>query len=167
MGRGIAGVVQLQFAMRKFDFESDKKYFAPDYFDYYTCEEEASHYMFTLKPELFLPHYGAMLLEFYDAIGEDFRQETGMEPDSELLKISDFGEFEAKFSDGNVHVPIIREGRGIVSVLACEPYSSWEFYSGSYKAYLEEYTTFMHFERILAKLMTNPLASIIKFAERG
>jgi len=47
----------------------------------------------------------------------------------------------------------------------CEQY--WLFYSGSYKAYLEEYSTLSHFEKVLAKTMKNPLAKAIKFGIFG
>jgi hypothetical protein len=47
----------------------------------------------------------------------------------------------------------------------CEDY--WLFYNGSHKAFLETFCTFLHFERILAKTMKNPLAKSIKFGEFG
>jgi hypothetical protein len=53
------------------------------------------------------------------------------------------------------------------SFLGGESEKYWLFYIGSYKAYLETYCTLKHFERILAKAMQNPLASIVKFGIYG
>ena len=52
-------------------------------------------------------------------------------------------------------------------VSGCRCQSYWMFYMGSYKAILEEYATLLHFEKILAKAMNNPLARAVKFGIFG
>ena len=64
-------------------------------------------------------------------------------------------------------MPFIYDIPGMFSTLGCECQVYWLFYSGSYKAFLEEYTALMHFERVLARAMINPLASAIKFGIFG
>jgi hypothetical protein len=54
-----------------------------------------------------------------------------------------------------------------VSFIACNTCSAWVFYSDSYKAYLEEYSTLIHFERVLAQTMKNPLTPIIRLGIIG
>jgi hypothetical protein len=169
MGQGIGGMIQLAFETEKFGFEQDRQYFSPNYFDYYDREEKSSNYIFTIKPEFFLSHYNDMLHEFYDAIGVDLHDRTEIESGSNLLQINDFDDFKTEFShrNRNGRVPFISDHRGMVSVISCRTDCAWLFYGGSYKAYLEEYSTFTHFERVLAKLMKNPLANIIKFGQFG
>jgi hypothetical protein len=77
-------------------------------------------------------------------------------------------QFKKEFSHSNQNggVPLILNHS--VSILACDDtLSAWQFYLGSYKAYLEEYSTLTHFEHALAKSMKNPLTSIIKLGIIG
>jgi hypothetical protein len=158
MGQGICGVIQLNFEMRGFSFEKEREYFSPNYFDFYDRKTKGSDYLFTIKPELFLPHYGDFLVEFNETIGETFELE------GELLNINDFEQFEKNFSRSGT--PRIW-GNHYISIMSCETHSAWQFYSGSYKAYLEEYSTLTHFERVLSRAMKNPLTPIIKLGILG
>jgi hypothetical protein len=169
MGQGIGGVIPLRFKIEKIDFDRYKKYFSPTYFDFYDLKIKEAYYFFTIKPEQFFPYYGDMLIEFYEAIGVELYKATEIAPESELLKIKTFEQFDELFSHSNRNGwrPSIVDSPYVVSILGCSTDYSWVFYSGSYKAFLEEYSTLLHFERILAKLMKNPLANIIKFGIVG
>jgi hypothetical protein len=67
----------------------------------------------------------------------------------------------------NSSTPFIYPHWSTFSTLGGQCKEYWLFYSGSYKAYLEEYTTLEHLERILSKTMKNPLANTIKFGIFG
>jgi hypothetical protein len=168
MGEGIVGVIPFVFKIGKYDFDSDKEYFSPNFFDFYEKQIKDSNYIFTIRTEKFLPYYGDMLIEFYETIGKDLEQATKLTPESEHLKVKSFERFEELFSKSNRNSrsPFIVDSF-LVSVLRCDTNYAWVFYSGSYKAYLEEYSTLLHFERIVAKSMKNPLAAIVKFGIIG
>jgi hypothetical protein len=169
VGRGIGGVIPIVFSLDSFRFKSSCKYFSDVFFDFYDRQEQGNKHIYTIKPEQFLPYYQAFLIEFYDMIGEDLEDSTGLSGDSPLLGISSLDEFKNAFEhyERNGRVPLFENSRGMVSVLAIETEESWLFYSGSYKAYLEEFSTFTHFERTLQKAMSSPLKGIVKFCEYG
>jgi hypothetical protein len=62
--------------------------------------------------------------------------------------------------------PYVQEGQ-FFSCAGCQCLEGFLFYRGSYKAILEEYTTLIHFEKILCHAMKNPLAHAVKFAMYG
>jgi hypothetical protein len=64
-------------------------------------------------------------------------------------------------------VPFVYSRYSTFSVLGCRCEQYWLFYNGSYKAFLEEYSTLLHCERILAKAMSNPLVNAVKFGIFG
>ncbi|MCL2151740.1 MAG: hypothetical protein FWH57_02095 [Oscillospiraceae bacterium] len=81
----------------------------------------------------------------------------------------DIDEFKEIFSDKEreKQLPFIYKDSLAFSVLGCHCEEYWVFYIGSYKAYLEEYITFLHFEKLLAKTMSNPLSNAIKLGLFG
>jgi hypothetical protein len=163
MGQGICGGIQLDFEIEDYEIKRYGKYFPPTYFDFYTNKTKS---LYTIKPKMFLSYYGDLLIEFNNIIGEDLSQ-TGVTAESELLKISNYKQFKEAFSysNRNGEVPVIMDSA--VSFVVCETRSAWVFYLGSYKAYLEEYSTLIHFERVLAQTMKNPLAPIIRLGIIG
>jgi hypothetical protein len=165
MGQGICGVVQLEFKIEDYKIEKYKKYYPSNYFDFYNHKTKEPN-LYTIKPDMFLPYYGDLLIEFYKNIGENLSKETGLTSKSELLKINDFKQFKEAFSHStrNGRKPMVTN---YASVVGFGTRSAWLFYSGSYKAYFEEYLTLKHFERILVKLTKNPLASIIQLGIMG
>ncbi|GHU17397.1 hypothetical protein FACS189472_04220 [Alphaproteobacteria bacterium] len=167
MGRGIGAVVQLEFSMESFSCERDsKEYFSDGFFDFYNCETDDRNHIFKIKEDFLLANYGDFLSEFYQTIGEDLLECTEISPDDSLLKLKDMSSFVEAF-DRRSGVPSITTSRYDISVLGGDSRSSWLFYLGSYKADLEEYSTFTHVERMLAKAMKNPLAKLVKFCIRG
>lgn len=170
MGRRVGAIVQMEFSMDSYRYERDsKKYFSDGFFDFYDCEKKDQKHFFKIKEDLLLENYGDFLLEFYQIIGEDLGRYEKIPPESELLKLKDMSSFISAFDrhERNGSCPILCDDRFVVSALYCDSKLSWVFYFGSYKAYLEEYSTFTHFERILVKAMKNPLAKAVKFCEYG
>jgi hypothetical protein len=175
MGRGIGAVVPLKFSIKCWDLDNEKsrnyeiaKRFHKEFFNFFDREKMDNNYVFTIKDDFLLANYCDFLLEFYQLIGEDLFECARISPGDDLLKIKDMDSFDKAF-DHNARggLPDICSSRGMVSVLGCECSGSWLFYFGSYKAYLEVYKTFIHFERILVKAMRNPLAKVVKFCEYG
>jgi len=157
MGRGISAVIP--FVMSGWDGKIDNEYFSPNFFECYDVNEDGNVY--TIKHEILLNNYQSFLTEFYDCIGED--RDIG-----NITQASNYDEFCNVFDrrERNGRAPYI-DFKSMFSMLGgtCEEF--WKFYSGSYKAMLEEYSTLMHFERILARAMKNPLASAVKFGIYG
>lgn len=60
-------------------------------------------------------------------------------------------------------VPIAEAFSYSVHTLGCECSEYFIFYMGSYKAILESYETLLHMEKILSKVMKNPLVKSVKF----
>jgi hypothetical protein len=174
MGERICGVILLEFKITDYDIEQYKKYYPTNYFDFYdrdTREAKKSN-LYKIKLDMFMPHYGDLLIEFYNAIGEDLLiteaedlSEKKFTLKRELLEIKEFKPFKKSFSytsrDGTI--PLIVEEP---SIMAFDSRSAWLFYIGS-EAYLEEYSTLTHLECALVRLMKNPLAPIIRLGIIG
>ena len=160
MGRGIAAVVPITVSPHESgwrrEIEVDK---FPALADFYTLDEETGVY--TIKHEILLENYKPFLSEFYDIIGEEC--ETLDAP-----KAATYEEFRALYDckARNGKIPFA-EREWYLSIVGGECREYWKFYSGSYKALLEVYCTFTHFERILARAMKNPLADAVKFGLYG
>jgi hypothetical protein len=166
MGTGISAAIPLIF--KPYEGRSiDVKYFSKSFFDCYDVEETDGKKVFTIKTDLLFNNYKPFLEEFYTLIEEDFHYETKLHINDipDINSLEDFTEF----FDGdnrNNRVPFMY-GASFFSVLGGECEEYWKFYSGSYKAILEVYKTLLHFEKILAKAMTNPLANAVKFGIFG
>jgi hypothetical protein len=124
--------------------------------------------IYTIKPNVLVNNYKPFLTEFYDLIEVDFEKATKLTPDG-IPDASTLDKFLAVFDDDarNNRMPFIYDTHYAFSFLGGVSSLYWTFYSGSYKAILEEYSTLMHFERILAKTMKNPLAGAVKFGIFG
>ena len=86
-----------------------------------------------------------------------------------MLSIEDRKKFDYSFSreQRNATIPFIDDIPGIFSCVYYDHNIPYIFYSGSYKAYLEDYSTLNHMEKFLAKAMTNPLKEAVKFGIYG
>ena len=166
MGRGISAAIPLTFKPHD-RFGIDKKDFTKGFFDNYDLEE-AEHKIYTIKPDLILQNYKPFLLEFYYLIEEDFKERTKLAPEG-IPNVKTLDEFIQVFDgrERNNRVPFIYDQYIAFSTLGGVSSLYWLFYSGSYKAVIEVYSTFLHFERILAKTMKNPLAGAVKFGLFG
>ncbi len=135
----------------------EEKNFSNKFFENYHVDEKRQIY--TIQKDFLLKHYHSFFEEFTDCIGSnDNQNET-------FPTVKTFEEFTSVFDYRirNAKPPYFEANGGVFSVLGCVCESYWLFYLGSYKAYLEEYSTLCHVERMLERAMKNPLASAVKF----
>ena len=167
MGTGIMAAIPLVFKpFRQRNFEED--YFARGFFDNFAIDETSVQKTYIIKEDLLINNYKSFLSEFYELIGEDFFKATKLTLDS-IPDAKGLDVFSEVFNGNNRNncVPFIYDYQSMFSVLGCQCEEYWLFYSGSYKAYLEEYSILLHFEKVLAKTMKNPLANAVKFGIFG
>lgn len=164
MGQGIAAAIPLTFKPHD-RFRADN--FTAGFFDNFDLKD-ADAKIYTIKQDLLLQNYKPFLLEFYDLIEEDFEERTKIAPDT-IPDAATLDEFIQAFDgrERNNRVPFIYDQYIAFNTLGGVSSLYWLFYSGSYKAIIEVYSSFLHFERILAKTMKNPLASAVKFGLFG
>ncbi|MCL2159098.1 MAG: hypothetical protein FWH48_06810 [Oscillospiraceae bacterium] len=170
MGRGIKAAVPLVFEPYKSYGKPEKlkeEYFSKGFLSNFNIEESESGLCYCIKKDLLLKNYKQFLLEFYATIEEDFEHRTEMNREN-IPTANELEEFEDIFEDErrNRRVPFIDEGSPSYSgfnVLGCVCTKFWLFYSGGYKAELETYSILVHFEKILAKAVNNPLSNAVKF----
>jgi len=149
MGTGISAAIPFKLVKHN-KFIINEKDFSSGFFDNYDVDDVDSRKIYSIKIE------------------EDFYETTGLR-DDDIQEINCFDYFVEIFNADyrNHKIPFIYEHSGMFSVIGCECYEYWLFYSGSYKAYLETYCTLTHMEKILSKTMLNPLAKSIKFGIFG
>ena len=167
MGTGISAAVPLTFRLRE-RFRFDPKDFTKGFFDNYEITEENGKILYTIKSSLLIGNYKEFLAEFYDLIEENFQNRTGISPDA-IPGANTVEEFMEVFSGNNRNnrVPFMYTTPSMFSTLGCECEDYWLFYGGSYKAYLEVYSTLDHLEKIISKAVKNPLANAVKFGIFG
>jgi hypothetical protein len=142
--------------------------FSKGFFDNFDVKEAGSKTIYTMKENLLIDNYKAFLIEFYTLIEEDFDKETDLTFDT-IPSVTNLDEFREAFSVDKLkgYLPLIWNDYRFFSILGCQCHEYWLFYSGSRKVILEEYMTFLHFEKVLSKSMTNPLGNVIKFGMFG
>ena len=167
MGRGIMAAIPIVIKPPKRDV-FEERYFTQGFFDNYEDYEEDGEKALMIKESLLIDNYRPFLSEFNELIGlmtsEEARLASAALPDAKNLD-----EFAEAFTQENrdYKMPHIDSSSFAFSVLGCRCEQYWLFYNGSYKAILEEYKTLLHFERVLAKAMANPLANAVKFGIFG
>ena len=167
MGRGIIAAIPIILTPYEY-CQLEEKYFAQGFLDNFNIEVINAKKYYTIKEDLLINNYKTFLTEFYDLIEEDFCERTHLTYDN-LPDLKNLDEFNDFFSSDKREgwVPIIDHTSFGFDVVGCECEEYWLFYSGSYKADLEEYTTLLHFEKVLARAMKNPLANAVKFGIYG
>ena len=165
MGTGISAAIPMIFTLHE-RISIREKDFTQGFFDNYNVEEADGKKYYTIKKELLLNNFKSFLTEFYSLIEDDFKTKFVIDNIPEMESLDEFEEFFSGKNRNN-SVPFIYDTPGMFSVIGCHCIDYWLFYSGSYKAYLEEYTTLAHFENVLAKTMKNPLANTVKFGIFG
>lgn len=157
MGAGIGGVIPLKARWTSRRAEPPQAWH-----ELYTKEGS----LYTINECALLDNYRAFLIEFYQLIQEDTTKwifPNGMPEATNMDEFRDVWSNEVR----NGRTPFISCHGGMFSALDVDFDEFWLFYSGSYKAYLEEYKTFTHMEHMLAKAMTNPLKDAVKFGIFG
>jgi len=167
MSVGIVAVIPLVFTPPE-RFGLEERHFSRGFFDNYNVEETGKQKIFTIKEDILIKNYKPFLTEFYGLIEEDFYKQTKLTVDDIPVahNLDDFLEVFDGQTRGN-RAPFLYDRSSMFSVLGCECSLYWIFYGGGYNAYLEIYSTLLHFEKTLAKAMVNPLAKSVKFGLFG
>ncbi|MDR2733501.1 MAG: hypothetical protein LBC99_02515 [Spirochaetota bacterium] len=167
METGIMAAVPVIFTPYK-RHPIDENNFAHGFFDNFDIEEINAKKTYVIKKDLLINNYRQFLSEFYGLIGEDFFKETQLTHDA-IPNANSLDEFFGAFSGEkrNSRIPFVYNVSSMFSAPGCRCEQYWLFYSGSHKAHFEAYTTLLHFEKILAKAMKNPLGNAVKFGIFG
>jgi hypothetical protein len=162
MGTSIAAIIPIVFTIER------SNYFHDDYFEAFDLSKKKGHYQ--LKPNLLFKHFREFFIGFNNIIEntEETWVSSQWEALDEFAKNKDYKGYLNYLADNsNMSVPFYENSWGSVSVLGMEAKASIVFYSGSYKADLEEYSTLSDMEKLLRKAFDNPLSKIAKFCIFG
>jgi hypothetical protein len=162
MGTGIAAVIPI---VQKIE---SAEYIRDDYLEAFDLYEKTGDYL--LKADLLFDNFRNFLTGFNDLIEK--RHEMWVysqwEALEEFAKNKDYaGYLDYLKENSNRSAPFYDDSRMSVSVLGMDVKKSIVFYTGSYKAYLEEYSTLLDMEKLLTKAFNNPLSKVAKFCIFG
>jgi hypothetical protein len=179
MGQGIMGAIPVSFRFEKGRWKSDEaenrkkfaKHAAKDFFDYYNETQEENEKgdketHFRIKPEILLPNFKNFYIEFQKLIGneksEDFGSNEKFNDDYDRAVASgDIDEFLKHFDDHSGSAPTVFSYFGAMYIDTDG--QDLLVYQGSYKAFLEEWSTIRHMEYLLRAAMQQPLAKVVRF----
>ncbi len=183
MGQGIDGAIPISFRFLKGSWSGEQErkktefqeYAADDFFDFYNetqvkvskGEEGGTETLYRIKPEILLPNFKDFFLEFNGLIRDDW----ALEEDNISKKFNDnydkvvaSGDIEAllnHFDDDTGRAPRTDSN---FDAMYIEGYGKFLFfYHGSYKAYLEVWSTLRHMEFLMRAAIKNPLAKVARF----
>jgi hypothetical protein len=162
MGMGIAAIIPILHKI------TNAQYFRDDYLEAFDFHKETGNYQ--LKADLLFENFRNFLTGFNNLIENTdevwiYSKWGTLE---EFAKNKDYASYlDYLEENSNREVPFYENSRGAVSVLGMDIKKCIVFYSGSYKAYLEEYSTLSDMEKLLAKAFNNPLSQIAKFCMFG
>jgi hypothetical protein len=174
MGRGISGVIPVVFHFEEGWMNDSKEQFiehSPDnILDFYDEMKENNKVIYSIKNQILLPHFKDFYFGFHSIIDNQNvlkYSKTFNEDYNAIIKSNDREAFLEHFSDTEEFEPHYETSHGFFSTMfiICDEFLI--VYQGSYKAFLEEYRTFYHMERLLVKAFDNPLAKVTKFGEFG
>lgn len=159
MGTGICGAIPIEFTQSYNDSKLEDLFLAN-----YDFVDES----YVIKSGILIDNFKDLMLEFYTTIEEikRFNKIDWSKLDT-IIKTNDDELFFSYLENKGHSVPFMEKGYGLFSTLNmdCERYIV--FYIGSYKAYLEDYSTLAHMEKLTSKLLKNKLSSCIKFGIFG
>ena len=164
MGTGIMAAIPIVFKPHEYR-TIDPRDFSKGFLNNYDESDMDGKQIYTIKESLLVNNYKSFLSEFYELIDEDFFKKANINI-TDLPDVHNLDAFIKFFKGGDNRVPFMFHA-SFFSVLGCRCVEYWLFYFGSYQAILETYCTLLHFEKILAKTMGNPLANAIKFGIFG
>lgn len=181
MGQGIIGVIPISFQFKRRSRGDDRekeefrKHAADGFFDVYN-ESQVKTYeggtdtLYTIKPEILLPNFKSFFLEFSGLI----RNERALEEENistkfnaDYDKIVASGDVEAFLKHFDGYSECVPQRYSGLDTLYTDIGRCVLVYSGSYKAYLEEWTTLEHMELLLRAAMPHPLAKVMRFGLSG
>jgi hypothetical protein len=178
MGVGIAGGIPIRLyftdSFRRKNFLNEP--YSEDFLKFYREEEPRNDnkFFYTLDyPEL-LPQFKEYYFGFYSILQNERMLKETISFSSEyddIIKRNDIDAFIEYFEKANERYSTIPEprifGDGYLSTLYFEPACYLNIYSGSYKAYLEVYSTLDDMRKLLIKAYDHPLAKITVFGMLG
>jgi hypothetical protein len=162
MGMGIAAVIPIVHTI------NNAEYFRDDYLEAFDLHKETGNYL--LKADLLFDYFRNFLTGFNNIIEnvDEAWIYSKWEILEEFVKNKDYaGYLDYLKENSNRAVPFYEDSWGLVSVLGMDIKKSIVFYIGSYKAYLEDYTTLSDMEKLLSKAFNNPLSKVAKFCMFG
>lgn len=173
MGRGIVGVIPIAFEVDRWD----KDRLDDSFLECYQYDEEHNEYR--IKIDFLVGNFKDFFMAFHETIHATWNEES-FDWNNEFWEA-----FDLRMADGYdeaAFFELFEENRtGIVpmyntnhprlgsplTVMYVGVKRFIMFYNGSYKAWLEEYTTFTHMERMTAKAIKNPLVKAVKYGIHG
>jgi hypothetical protein len=174
MGQGIIGAIPTSFRFKKGRWESDEaenkkefaKHAAKDFFDFYNKkqienEKGSNETWYTIKPEILLPNFKDFFIDFHNLIGntESIDTKKFNENYDQIVAFGNMEEF-LKYFDDYGYPPRLFEYFDAMYINTNR--QDLLVYQGSYKAFLEEWSTIRHMEYLLRAAMQNPLAKIVR-----
>jgi hypothetical protein len=177
MGTGIMGAIPMSFRFSSGAWDSEwaeqdnkeqfMKHTPKDFFDFYNKvhrkretgnKKDTTYYV--IKPEILLPNLKDFFFEFHKLIGTKGQTDYAKFTDEydAIVASNDLNELITYFKDTNL--PRDFPYFGAMYIDDCR---NLLIYHGSYKAFLEEWSTLSHMERLLWAAMKNPLAKVVRF----
>jgi hypothetical protein len=175
MGRGISGVIPVAFHFQESWRGNLKdnfiKHSPADIFDFYDeIEENGKVVAYRIKSQMLLRNFKDFYIGFHTIIDAQDVLKNCIKFDEKydaIIKRNDMDAFLDHFSENTAYDPYYMTESECFSALDIECDEFLIVYNGSYKAFLEEYQTFYHIERLLVKAFDNPLAKVTKFGLFG
>lgn len=164
MGVGIAGIIPLAFTVKP----CNKEDLEEEFLDCYVYDENQEVYF--IKMDFLMNNFKHFSLEFKKTLKTS---DTEFDVDWEKFDLLDFDNCNFQVLEEFFKVnkkgyrPSFEHGRYGISVLNIEVYRYLLIYFGSYKAYLEEYSTLQDMEFLTTKAIENPLAKVVKYGMYG
>ena len=121
---------------------------------------------YTIKPEILLPNFKDFFIEFQNLIGntepiaESGKLTKFNEEYDRLVVKGDLTEFLIYFNDHD-YPPTLSPYFDAMYINTSR--KDLLVYQGSYKAFLEEWSTLRHMEYLVRAAMKNPLAKVMRF----
>ena len=163
MGVRISAAVPLKF--RNIGFSMLEVDFAKSFMNNYDTNYYSGERIYSIKTDVLFDNYKDFLYEFYELIGEDVSEDSWLSSISP--SINNIEDFKTEFSfENSTDAPYVDDSRYFFTE-GCECLEYWVFYNGSFKVMLEDESTLFHFEKVLTKIMKNPLGRSIKFGMEG
>jgi hypothetical protein len=182
MGEGINGAIPISFKFAKGYWNGRageraefKKYAANDIFDFYNQtkvripknEGGGTYTLYTIKPEILLPNFKDFFLKFHKLLRDEWtlsKENISKKFNKRYDKAVASGDIEMfleHFDDDTGRVPLRISDFDALYIERSGDYLI--VYHGSYKAYLERWSTLQDMELLLRAAMQNPLAKVVRF----
>jgi hypothetical protein len=175
MGTGICGGIPLDFFFEdKWDRDTFIKKSGDEFLTFYRETEtdpKTGEIFYTINYPDLLPRFKEYYLGLHTILNNhDVLEQATLfnEHYDVIIQNNDYDAFVKHFSSdfGTAYDPSIRTD-SFFSVRGICPVAYLLTYNGSYKAFLEEYTTLSDMEKLLAKAYDHPLAKITNFGIFG